>query len=81
MNYKNTATKNISIDTIFRDDYENTQSTNFSFNLPDPIEKVVSMRISAMELPNIWRSFSDLDRTNEFKITIYNFYHLPYILI
>ena len=76
MNYKNTATKNFSIDTIFRDNYTNTVSTDFSFNLPNPIEKVVSMRISAMELPNIWRSFSDIDRTNEFKITIYNFYQL-----
>ena len=77
MNYRNTtATKNFSIDTIFRDNYKNTISTDFSFNLPDPIEKVVSIRISAMELPNVWRSFSDIDRTNEFKITLYNFYQL-----
>jgi len=77
MNYRNTiATKNFSIDTIFRDNYENTISTDFSFNLPYPIEKVVSIRISAMELPNVWRSFSELDRTNEFKITVYNFYQL-----
>lgn len=68
--------KNISIDTIFRDNYDNTISTDFSFNLPIPIEKVISIRVSAMELPNVWRSFSDKEFTNQFKITIYNFMEL-----
>lgn len=68
--------KNISIDTIFREKYSNTISTDFSFNLPFPIEKVTSMRVSAMELPNVWRAFSDKDSTNKFKITIYNFMEL-----
>jgi hypothetical protein len=68
-----TKIKNISIDTLFRDNYENTISTDFSFNLPVPVEKVVSMRISAMEIPNVWRAFSEIEFTNTFKITIYNF--------
>ena len=67
------CTKNISIDTIFRENYDNTMSTDFSFNLPEPIEKVVSMRISAMELPNVWPSFSKRNKTNSFKIILYNF--------
>jgi hypothetical protein len=75
-NNRNIATKNFSIDTIFRENYNNTISTDFSFNLPYPIEKVISMRISAMELPNVWRSFSEIERTNTFKITVYNFMEL-----
>jgi len=69
----NTVTKNISIDTLFRDNYYDTLSTDFSFNFPEPIEKVVSMRISAMELPNIWPAFSEKYNTNSFIIRIYNF--------
>jgi hypothetical protein len=74
--YQKPTIKNISIDTIFRDNYNNSISTDFSFNLPFPIEKVISIRISAMELPNVWRSFSDKEFTNQFKITIYNFMEL-----
>jgi hypothetical protein len=69
----NILTKNISIDTLFRNNYDNTVSTDFSFNLPDPIKKVISMRISAMELPNVWPSFSKRNKTNSFKIILYNF--------
>jgi hypothetical protein len=75
MNSK-TIVKNISIDTLFRENYNKTISTNFILHLPEPIEKVISMRISALELPNVWRAFSDIDKTNTFKITIYNFYKL-----
>lgn len=71
-----TIVKNISIDTLFRENYNKTISTNFILDLPEPIEKVISMRISALELPNVWRAFSDIDKTNTFKITIYNFYQL-----
>jgi len=73
MNINNTNTRNISIDTLFRDNYDNTLSTDFSFNLQEPIEKVISMRISAMEIPNVWPSFSDKNNTNTFKISLYNF--------
>ena len=69
----NTFTKNISIDTLFRDNYNNTISTDFSFNFPEPIEKVVSMRISAMELPNVWPAFSEIYNTDSFIISLYNF--------
>jgi hypothetical protein len=73
MDANNTIIRNISIDTIFRDNYSNSLSTDFSFNLPEPIEKVISMRISALELPNIWPAFSKRNNTNKFKITLYNF--------
>ena len=73
MNANNTVIRNISIDTIFRDNYNNSSSTDFSFNLPTPIEKVISMRISALELPNVWPAFSKRNNTNKFNITLYNF--------
>jgi len=69
----NTTTRNISIDTLFRDNYYNTLSSDFSFNLQEPIEKVISMRISAMEIPNVWPSFSSKNNTDTFKISLYNF--------
>ena len=49
------ATKTIkrclTIDTRFRDNFYNSQSSDFTFQLPLKINKVVSMQMSALEIP------------------------------
>ena len=41
----------LTIDTRFRDNFYNTQSSDFTFQLPLKINKVVSMQMSALEIP------------------------------
>lgn len=67
-------TKTVCFDTLFRQNYENTESTDFSINLSEPIEKVTAIKLAAMELPNMWYSVSKKNRTNSFEISLHNFY-------
>ena len=46
-----TIKKCLTIDTRFRDNYYNTQSSDFTFQMPLKINKVVSMQMSALEIP------------------------------
>lgn len=46
-----TLKKVIAIDTRFRDNYENTSSTDFIINLPDPLKKVLSLQVINYQLP------------------------------
>ena len=45
------VTKSLNIDTRFRDNFFNTKSSDFVFNLPNKLNKVISMNLSALELP------------------------------
>ena len=74
MNNSKTKTKTVCFDTLFRPNYENTESTEFSINLSEPIEKVTAIKLAAMELPNMWYSVSKKNRTNSFEISLHNFY-------
>ena len=44
-------TKCLNIDTKFREDLYNTQSSDFILNLPEKYNKVVSMQLSSLEFP------------------------------
>jgi len=68
-----TKTISLSIDSLFRKDYYNTTSSDFNYTLPSPIKNIVKMSITAIEIPNFWYQYSSADRTNEFKITTYNY--------
>jgi hypothetical protein len=63
-----TITKVLSIDTIFRSNSINTISTDHLFSLPEPINNVTSLRLSSMEFPNMWYSFSSERKSNIFEI-------------
>lgn len=52
-------TKSLNIDTRFRDNYYKTKSSDFVFNLPNKLNKVISMTLSALELPINFYSISD----------------------
>ena len=74
MNNPKTKTKTVCFDTLFRPNYENMESTDFSINLSEPIEKVTAVKLAAMELPNMWYSVSKKNGTNVFEISLHNFY-------
>jgi hypothetical protein len=43
-------------------------------NLSEPIEKVMAIKLAAMELPNMWYSVSHKNGTNSFEMILSNFY-------
>lgn len=47
----NIRIKHVSVNSIFRPNYYNTQSSNFSITLPETINNVISMRISSLNIP------------------------------
>ena len=69
---KRSTTKSICIDTLFRPNYSKTTSTDFTYVLPAPINKVVSMQMTSLEIPNMWYSFSAINKTNTFDVDLFN---------
>ena len=65
-------TRHICVDSLFRKNYSSTLSSDFAFVLPQPINNVLSMEVTAMEFPNSWYTFSKEYYSNTFTITIYN---------
>ena len=69
---KRVITKIINVDSLFRENYDATNSTNFTWVLPNPLNNVVSMNIVALELPNVWYTVSSKNNSNKFVIWLYN---------
>ena len=62
--------ENLVIDTRFRENYYNSSPTNFNFQLPMVIEKVVEMQLSAIELPTTYYTISKQYNNNFFSIIV-----------
>ena len=62
----------ISIDSRFRTD-QNDNPSNFLFKLLSPIKNVISIRLSSLEIPNTWYTFSNIRGNASMLITV----HLP----
>lgn len=56
--------KFLNIDTKFRENYDKTQSSDFYIQLPSKINKVVSMELSSIELPNCFYNISSYNGNN-----------------
>jgi hypothetical protein len=69
---RRTLKRIISIDTLFRSDHIKDKATDFIWNLPTPINNVVSLRVVSMEMPNSIRMFSNDKKNNIFTIHLYN---------
>lgn len=69
---RKTIKYSLSIDSLFREDYNNTISTDFVYTLPEPINKVTSMKLTAIEFLNSIYTFSSQNNSNRFIITLYN---------
>jgi hypothetical protein len=67
---KSTITKNLNIDSKFRDNYFTTSSTNFNFKLPANFNNVVKMELAAIELPTSYYVISKQYGNNFFTITV-----------
>jgi hypothetical protein len=67
---KRTLRQNINIDTRFRENYYGTQSTNFHLDLPIRLTQVVSLQLSALEMPNTFYAISGVFGNNFFVLTI-----------
>ena len=69
---KRVISRLLCIDTLFRPNYNKTKSTDFIYSLPESINNVVSMKVVAAEIPNMWYSFSSENKNNTFIIELFN---------
>ena len=69
---RRTIKRIISIDTLFRTDHGSTSSADYIWNLPTPINNVLSMKIVSMEFPNIIKMFSSTRKNSIFTVHLYN---------
>jgi hypothetical protein len=69
---RRTLKRIISIDTLFRDNHGSTSSADYIWNLPTPINNVLSMKIVSMEFPNMIKMFSNERKNNIFTVHLYN---------
>lgn len=67
---KTYLTKIINIDTRFRDNYYNSKSSDFVFNLPTNLGKVVSIKLVGLEMQTSFYTFSEDKKNNFFWITL-----------
>ena len=67
---KRTLRQNINIDTRFRENYYTTMATNFHLDLPMRLTQVVSLQLSALEMPTTFYAVSGVFGNNFFVIQI-----------
>jgi hypothetical protein len=66
---KKTIRKQLNIDTRFRDNYYGNLSTNFNVSLPASFTNVLSMQLSAIELPTTYYNISKQYGNNYFTVS------------
>lgn len=69
---QHTYRRTVNINTRFRNNYFNTKSTDFLYNLPFELKNVISMRVLSAEIPNCMYIFSADQGTNEFTIETFD---------
>ena len=69
---KRTTTKTLCIDTLFRENYNKTKSTDYIYKLPVYINNIISIQLTSFEFPNMIDSFSTENSSNSFEIGLYN---------
>jgi hypothetical protein len=67
---KKVLKKNLNIDTRFRNNYYSSSSTNFNVTLPLLINNVLSMQLSAIEMPTSYYNISKQFGNNFFSVVI-----------
>lgn len=65
---RKTITQTIILNTLFREDYFNTSSTDFTIVLPYYFKNVISLRLSSLQLPNVIYCISEINDNNTFYI-------------
>jgi hypothetical protein len=67
---KKTTYMNLNVDSKFRESYYSTSSSNFMVNIPMNISSVLSMKLSAIELPTTFYNISKQFGSNFLSITL-----------
>jgi hypothetical protein len=62
----NTIKKLLSINSLFREDYFSTKSTNYIYTLPEVLKNVVSMELGSIEIPMTYYQIQRLLGNNHF---------------
>jgi hypothetical protein len=63
---------NLNINSCFRNNYYQSNPTDFLYNLPVEIKNVSAMRLVSIEIPNSWYLFSSKKKNNIFNIIVFN---------
>ena len=66
---KKTIRKQLNIDTRFRDNYYGNQATDFNVSLPTSFTNVLSMQVTALELPTTYYNISKQYGNNFFTVS------------
>jgi hypothetical protein len=70
---KHLTTKNVNIDTLFRDNYDITTSTHFTIQLSEQLYYVASIRLVSFQIPtDCWYNVSSEEKNNTITISLYN---------
>lgn len=67
---RKTFNQTVMLNTLFREDYETTQSTDFNIVLPYYFKNVMSLRLSSLQLPNVMYNISAANGNNAFYIDV-----------
>ena len=67
-----TQKSNFYLNSMFRQNYTTTMSTNFYYDLPVEVKNVVALSLASIELPNSWYTISSKNNNNTFKIITKN---------
>lgn len=65
-----TQITNLNLNSCFRDNYAGTSSSNFSYILPTDVKNVVSLKLTSVELPTSWYTFSSSKNNSRFWLKI-----------
>lgn len=68
---KETQSVSLHINSLFRDDYYNDQSSDFTYTLPINVENVLSARLTSVNLPNTWYLFESEKGNNVFYVELF----------
>ena len=66
---RDTRTKYLNVDTLFRDDYNEKTTIDYNISFPDTLTNVKSINVSDMEIPITYYIISENLQNNIFKIT------------
>lgn len=64
--YKKTVDRSITIDTRFRDNYFKTSASDYTINLPSPLNDVLELDVAQLQIPRSWYSISEALGNNYF---------------
>ena len=62
----------LNINTLFRKNYYDTKSTDFTIDLPEEFKNVIALRVQTVQIPDSVYTFSSQLGTNEFSIELFD---------